>query len=168
MERNYLEEELRANREMEEQRLQSIQDEQRKEQEKIAKQAEFSQNLRLQLMANEEERLLEDERKREESRLINLNNIAQQEAELARIKARGLESEKLKKDLAECNERLRHLKAMEEEENRMMDVRIKMFNMSREERQAKYEQEMRQEFLRREREKDRISAAAQQNQELEV
>ena len=108
---------------MEQERLRGINEEKRKAEEKILKQEEYSKNLKDQLIMNEEERLLDLERRREETRLINLNSIVQQEAELERLKNRANESEKLKKELYECNERLKHFKAMEEEENRIMDIR---------------------------------------------
>lgn len=108
---------------MERERLEALRAEEQRELERNTGQQVFAQQLKKQIVENEEERLLEYERKREESRLANLASIAQQEAEMERMKEREAEHERARRQLIESNEQLRHFKAMEEEENRIMDMR---------------------------------------------
>lgn len=108
---------------MEEERIRGLRLEEEKERERATRQQRFAQVLKEQILENEEERLLEYERKREESRLINLNTLAQQEAELAKTREREAELARARREFIESNERLRHFKQMEKEENKIMDMR---------------------------------------------
>lgn len=112
---------------MEQERLAGIEFEKQKEMERAAEMQKFSRILKEQIQANEEERQLEYIRKREESRLVNLNIIAQQEAELERIQKKEQEKLKARQEFIECNEKLKHFKAMEEAEARIMDQRSAFF-----------------------------------------
>jgi hypothetical protein len=117
-------EEQRLNKLMEQERVSAIQAEELKERERTHNRKSFALFLKEQIKANEQERLLEYERKREESHLVNVNSIAQQEAALEKYKEKEAEQERARRDLFECNEQLKHFKAMEEEENRIMDIRF--------------------------------------------
>lgn len=108
---------------MEHERLNALRQEEQREREHAERQQRFAKVLKQQIQANEEERLIEYERKREESRLGNLNSIAQMEAELEKQKERQAEKVRARSKLLECNEQLKHFKAMEKEEDRIMDIR---------------------------------------------
>lgn len=117
------EEEKRLNDMMENERRWAIREELKKEQEEAAKKQEFANSLKDQIRENEEYRMLEFERKQEESRLINLNNIAWQQDEISKLRNRESENSKIRQELAQGNEQLKHYKAMEEQENKIIDFR---------------------------------------------
>lgn len=123
MEQELLDEEKRLNDMMEEERRWAIKEELRKEQEETVKRLHFAKILKEQIVENEEQRILEFERKQEESRLINLNNIAWQQDEIEKLRNKEAENIKVRQELAEGNEQLKHFKAVEQEENRIIDLR---------------------------------------------
>lgn len=127
MEQELLEEEKRLNDMMEDERRWAIKEESRKEQEAAAKRLRFAKILKEQIVENEEQRILEFERKQEESRLINLSNIAWQQDEIEKLRDKEAENAKVRQELAEGNEQLKHFKAMEQEENRVIDLRCVFF-----------------------------------------
>lgn len=108
---------------IEEERRWAIKEESRKEEEKVAERLRFAKILKEQIIENEEQRILEFEKKQEESQLINLNNIAWQQDEIEKLRNKEIENAKVRQELAEGNEQLKHFKAMEEEENRIIDLR---------------------------------------------
>lgn len=124
IERELLEEEKRLNDMMEDERRWAIKEELRKEQEEAAERLRFAKTLKEQIVENEEQRILKFERKQEESRLINLNNIAWQQDEIEKLRNKEIENAKVRQELAEGNEQLKHFKAMEQEENRIIDLRF--------------------------------------------
>lgn len=117
-------EEQRLNQMMENQRRWQIKEEEEKLKEKILQQQYFIQTLKNQIAENEEQRLVEFERKQEESRAINLSTIAWQESELAKMQERQAENLRVQKELAEVNAQLKHFKKMEEQENKIIDMRF--------------------------------------------
>lgn len=124
IERELLEEEKRLNDMMEDERRWAIKEELRKEQEEAAERLRFAKTLKEQIVENEEQRILKFERKQEESRLINLNNIAWQQDEIEKLRNKEIENAKVRQELAEGNEQLKHFKAMEQEENKIIDLRF--------------------------------------------
>lgn len=123
MERELLEEEKRLNDMMEDERRWAIKEETRKEREEAAKRLQFAKTLKEQIVENEEQRVLEFERRQEESRLINLSNIAWQQSEIEKLRERETENARVRREISEGNEQLKHFKAMEQEENRIIDLR---------------------------------------------
>lgn len=117
-------EEQRLNQMMENQRRWQIKEEEEKLKEKILQQQYFIQTLKNQIAENEEQRLVEFERKQEESRAINLSTIAWQESELSKMQERQAENLRVQKELAEVNAQLKHFKKMEEQENKIIDMRF--------------------------------------------
>ncbi|KAK2577371.1 hypothetical protein KPH14_003487 [Odynerus spinipes] len=162
------EEEKRLNDMMENERRWAIKEDLKKEQEEIAKKQEFAKVLKDQITENEEKRLLEFERKQEESRLINMNNIAWQQAEIEKLHQKGAESVKIRQDLAEVNEQLKHFKAMEQEENKIIDLRIREYQKFKEEREAQIAEKQRLENLHKEQEKERLATQAKHTQDLQA
>jgi len=108
---------------MEDERRWAIKEESRKEQKEAAKRLQFAKILKEQIVENEEQRILEFERKQEESRLINLSNIAWQQDEIEKLRNKEAENARVRQELAEGNEQLKHFKAMEQEENKIIDLR---------------------------------------------
>ncbi|XP_012216040.1 cilia- and flagella-associated protein 45 [Linepithema humile] len=168
IEREILEEEKRLNDVMENERRWAIKEELRKEQEEAAKRTQFAKTLKEQIVENEEQRILEFERKQEESRLINLKNIAWQQDEIEKLRNKEAENAKVRQELAEGNEQLKHFKAMEQEENRIIDLRIQDYHRLKEEREAKKTEEQTLEKLRKEREKSRVATRTMQAHELQA
>lgn len=123
IEHELAEEEKRLNDMLENERRWAIKEEIKKEHEESTKRLQFANSLMEQIKENEENRLLEFERKQEESRLINLNNIAWQQESIAKLQDKDAENARVRQCLAEGNEQLKHLKAMEEQENKIIDLR---------------------------------------------
>ncbi|XP_077274732.1 cilia- and flagella-associated protein 45 [Temnothorax americanus] len=168
MEQELLEEEKRLHDMMEDERRWAIKEESRKEQEEAAKRLRFAKILKEQIVENEEQRILEFEKKQEESRLINLNNIAWQQDEIEKLRNKEAENAKVRQELAEGNEQLKHFKAMEQEENKIIDIRIQNYHRMKEEREAKKMEEQKLERLRKEREKTRVAMRTVQAHELQA
>lgn len=156
------EEEERLNDMMENERRYAIKEEFRKEQEEAAKRQKFADSLMDQIKDNEEYRMLEFERKQEESRLINLSNIAWQQEQIAKLRNKESENARIRQDLATVNEQLKHLKAMEEQENKIIDLRIKEYQRYKEEREAKLAEERRLEKLKKEQTKAKVATQSLQ------
>lgn len=123
IEREILEEDKRLNDMMEDERRWAVKEELRKEEEDVARKLQFSKILKEQIEENEQQRILELERKQEESRFINLNNVARQQDEIERQRKKEAEIAKVRQELTEAYEQIKHFKAMEQEENRIIDLR---------------------------------------------
>lgn len=117
------EEEKRLNDMMENERRWAIKEEIKKEQDEAVKRQKFANSLIDQIKENEENRILEFERKQEESRLINLNNINWQQEEITKLRNKESENALIRQQLAEGNEQLKHFKAMEKQQNKLIDLR---------------------------------------------
>lgn len=117
------EEEKRLNDMMENERRWAIKEEIKKEQDEAVKRQKFANSLIDQIKENEENRILEFERKQEESRLINLNNINWQQEEITKLRNKESENALIRQQLAEGNEQLKHFKAMEKQQNKVIDLR---------------------------------------------
>ncbi|XP_072758896.1 uncharacterized protein [Anoplolepis gracilipes] len=168
IERELRDEETRLNDMMENERRWAIKEEMRKEQEETAKRMQFSKFLKEQIVENEEQRILEFERKQEESRLINLNNVAWQQDEIEKLRNKEAENIKVRQELAEGNEQLKHFKAMEQKENKIIDLRIQNYQRLKEEREAKKVEEQRLERLRKEQERARVAMRTMQAHEFQA
>lgn len=123
IEREFLEEEKRLNDTMENERRWAVKEELRKEQEEAARRTQFARTLKEQIVENEEQRILEFERKQEESRLIGLSNVARQQDEIERMRGKEAESAKIRQELTEAHEQLKYFKAIEKEEEKIMNLR---------------------------------------------
>ncbi|XP_053994148.1 cilia- and flagella-associated protein 45-like isoform X2 [Hylaeus volcanicus] len=154
------EEEKRLNDMMENERRWAIKEELKKEEEEAARKLEFANRLKDQIKENEENRMLEFARKQEESRLINLSNVAWQQDEIAKLHNRESENARIRQEIAEGNEQLKHFKAMEEQENKIIDLRIQEYQRQKEEREKKLAEERRLEKLVKEEEKSRVATQA--------
>jgi len=114
---------------MENERRWAIKEELRKEQESAAKRMQFANILKKQISENQEQRILQFERKQEESRLINLSNIAREQDEIEKMREKRTEDAKIRQEQTEEQEQLKFFKAMEQEEERIIDLRF-FFNFS--------------------------------------
>ncbi|KAF7418351.1 hypothetical protein HZH68_001004 [Vespula germanica] len=162
------EEEKRLNDMMENERRWAIEEDLKKEEEEISRKQIFAKVLKDQITENEEQRILEFERKQEESQLINMNNITWQLAEIEKLRHKEAESAKIRQDLAEVNEQLKHFKVMEQEENRIIDLRIKQYKKYKEERETQLDEKQRLENLYKEQEKERLAVQAKHTQDLQA
>lgn len=109
---------------MENERRWAIKEELRKEQKEAAKRLQFANILKKQIVKNEEQRSLAFERKQEESRLINLNNIRQQQDEIEKMRNKEAENVRIRQDLIEEYEQLKHFKAVKQEEEKIINLRF--------------------------------------------
>jgi len=109
---------------MENERRWAIKEELRKEQESAAKRMQFANILKKQISENQEQRILQFERKQEESRLINLSNIAREQDEIEKMREKRTEDAKIRQEQTEEQEQLKFFKAMEQEEERIIDLRF--------------------------------------------
>ncbi|XP_017882633.1 cilia- and flagella-associated protein 45-like [Ceratina calcarata] len=161
------EEEKRLNDMMENERRWAIREEIKKEQEEAMRRQKFANSLMEQIKENEENRMLHFERKQEESRLINLSNIAWQQAEIAKLRNKESENARVRQQLAEGNEQLKHFKAMEEQENKIIDLRIREYQRYKEEQEAKLAEEKRLERLQKEQTKALVATQTMQARDLQ-
>ncbi|XP_032683991.1 cilia- and flagella-associated protein 45 [Odontomachus brunneus] len=168
IEREILEEEKRLNNMMEDERRWAVKEELRKEQEDVAKRLQFAKFLKEQIEENEQQRILGLEKKQEESRLINLNNIAWQQDENEKQRKKEAENARVRQELTEVYEQMRHYKAMEQEENRIIDLRIQDYFRQKKEKEAKKAEEQRLDNLRKEREKTRIATQRVHTQDVQA
>ncbi|XP_033359201.1 cilia- and flagella-associated protein 45-like isoform X2 [Bombus vosnesenskii] len=157
MELELEEEEKRLNDMMENERRWAIKEEIKKEQDEAVKRQKFANSLIDQIKENEENRILEFERKQEESRLINLNNINWQQEEITKLRNKESENALIRQQLAEGNEQLKHFKAMEKQQNKVIDLRIQEYQRYKEEREAKLAEERRLEKLEKEKAKTTVA-----------
>lgn len=109
---------------MEDERRWAIKEELRKEEKEAAKRLQFANILKKQIVKNEEQRSLAFERKQEESRLINLNNLRQQQDEIEKMRNKEAENVRIRQDLVEEYEQLKHFKAVKQEEEKMINLRF--------------------------------------------
>ncbi|KOC58900.1 Coiled-coil domain-containing protein 19, mitochondrial [Habropoda laboriosa] len=167
IEHEFEEEEKRLNDMMENERRWAIKEEIKKEQEEIAKRQKCADSLMEQIKENEENRILQFERKQEESRLINLSNIAWQQEEITKVQNKESENARVRQQLAEGNEQLKHFKVMEEQENKIMDLRIQEYQRYKEEREAKLKEERKFKKLQQEQAKERIVSQTLQTTDLQ-
>lgn len=123
MERELIDEEKRLNDMMENERRWAIKEELRKEREGAARRSQFAKRLVKQIAENEEQRILAFERKQEESRLINLSNVARQQDEIEKLRKKEAENARIRQELAEAHEQLKYFRAIEREEERIIDFR---------------------------------------------
>ncbi|RLU21710.1 hypothetical protein DMN91_006086 [Ooceraea biroi] len=168
IEREVLEEEKRLNNMMEDERRWAIKEELRKEQEEASKRSQFAKLLKEQIVTNEEQRIIEFERRQEESRLINLNNVAQQQDEIEKMRNKEAENARIRQELMEGHEQLKYFKAMRQEEDRIIDLSIQNYHRIKEEKEAKKVEEQKLEKLRKEREKARVATQTIQAHELQM
>ncbi|XP_015597437.1 cilia- and flagella-associated protein 45 [Cephus cinctus] len=168
IEKELADEEKRLNEMMENERRWAIKLEEEKEKEEAAKRSQFAKVLKEQIEENEGQRILDFERKQEESRLINLKNIAWQQEEMMKLQNKEAENSRIRQELAEGNEQLKHFKDMEREESRIIELRIQEFQREKQERERKIAEEQRLATLRKEREKETVAAQAQQAQDLQA
>ncbi|XP_076182066.1 cilia- and flagella-associated protein 45 isoform X2 [Ptiloglossa arizonensis] len=162
------EEEKRLNDMMENERRWAIKEELRREQEEVIKKQEFANKLKDQIKENEEHKMLEFARKQEESQLINLNNIAWQEEEIEKLQNKRFRNARIRQEIAEGNEQLKHFKAMEEQENKIIDLRIREFQQQKDEREQKLAEERKLEKLKKEGEKARIATQTIQFHDIQA
>jgi len=114
---------------MENERRWAIKEELRKEQESAAKRVQFANILKKQIAENQEQRILDFERKQEESRLINLSNIAREQEEIEKMREKRTEDARIRQEQTEEQEQLKFFKAMEQEEERIIDLRFSVLSI---------------------------------------
>ncbi|XP_034943525.1 cilia- and flagella-associated protein 45-like [Chelonus insularis] len=161
-------EEERLNKIMEEERLRKIKEEKRKEEEEAAKKRAFANLLKSQIIENEEQKIIEFERKLEEGKLINLSNIAWQDEEIAKERKKKERDALIRKELAAENERLMKFKEMEREQNKILDMRIKEYQKMKAERDAAKAEAQRAIQAQKDKERVKLMAQAAQAQDFQA
>ncbi|XP_015115031.1 cilia- and flagella-associated protein 45 [Diachasma alloeum] len=167
IERELNEEEKRLNQMMEKERKQKLEEEARRDELEMARRRKYARLLRNQILENEEQKIIEFERKQEEGKLINLSNIAWQDEEIAKARRKEEEAARVRKQLISENEKLMRYKQMEREEQRILDLRIREYQKKKAEREAAQAEEQRLAKARKDRERSRMAAQTQQATELQ-
>ncbi|XP_033214217.1 cilia- and flagella-associated protein 45-like [Belonocnema kinseyi] len=153
---------------MENERRLSIKEEAEKEKAKALQRQKFAEALKKQIFENEQNKLMETWKKQEESRLINLNEIAWQNDEILRLKSQQTKTVQVRKSLSEINNQLKHFKYIEREENRIMDMRVQEFQREKYERDDKIAEERKLKRLKKEQQKENAALKVQSALRIKV
>ncbi|XP_041978376.1 cilia- and flagella-associated protein 45-like [Aricia agestis] len=159
----------------EEKRLDAIMEENRQAAVRRAEQEEKRQNelrlqnlaaLKEQIKAHDTVKIMEAERIEEESIRVNQANIAMQIDEAQKLKEKQKRQAKLKEILDQGNAEILYYKQLQNEEDRIMDVRIKNFLQKKQEREAKNRAEAAAIKAAKQKGIDHIAKAQKAEQEL--
>lgn len=152
------EEEQRLDMMMEQKRQVEIKAEQKKKQQMEVKSQRHVKEVMQQIKENEMLRLIEAERKEEESRNINRALIAMQRDEEAKLKKKREDQLKTQLELKKANDDLEHYKIVQKQEQRVADLRVQEFMRKKAEREAAHEAEMEAQRIAKELETARLRA----------
>ncbi|KAF9807006.1 hypothetical protein SFRURICE_011150 [Spodoptera frugiperda] len=122
--------------------------------------------LKEQIQAHETAKIMEAERIEEESIRVNQANIAMQIDEAQKLKEKQQRQNKLKEMLDQGNAELLYYKQLQNEEERIMDLRIANFLKQKQERESKNKAEAEAVKAAKQKGIDHISKAQKAEQEL--
>ncbi|XP_049701835.1 cilia- and flagella-associated protein 45 [Helicoverpa armigera] len=122
--------------------------------------------LKEQIQAHETAKIMEAERIEEESIRVNQANIAMQIDEAQKLKEKHQRQHKLKEMLDQGNAELLYYKQLQNEEERIMDLRIANFLRQKQERESKNREEAEAVKAAKQKGIDHISKAQKAEQEL--
>lgn len=162
------EEERRLDMMMEQQRQKAIRDEERKKEKKDENNQRYVKEVAQQIRENEVLRLMEAERKEEESRNINRALIAMQRDDDEKIRQRKLEQKRTRDELNRANAEIEQYKIVQKEEQRIAELRVQEFMRNKAEREAAREAELNAAKAAKEREIARLRAQQQKAQDQQA
>lgn len=108
---------------MENERKLKLKAEEKKLEDELIRKHKFAKLLRNQIIENEEQRIIEFERKQEEGRLINISNDLWHDDEMKKAQKKKELNDKIRKDIEIENDKLMKFKQIEREEARLIDLR---------------------------------------------
>lgn len=158
MEKETEEEEQRLDMMMEQKRQVEIMGELKKKEQMEVKSQRHVKEVMQQIKENEMLRLIEAERKEEESRNINRALIAMQRDEEEKIRKKREDQLKTQMELKKANDDLEHYKIVQKQEQRIADLRVQEFMRKKAEREAAHEAEMEAQRIAKEMETTRLRA----------
>merc|ERR1711976_28877 len=111
-----------------------------------------------QIQENEQERLLDIERKDQENRMMQkyLDKLCEEEAD--KLECRRAEQTRLREELNKCNDEIMARKELEAKHNKLEDLKVIEWQKNKAEREAAYEQEQEEQRIEKEREVARLRA----------
>lgn len=111
-----------------------------------------------QIQENEQDRLLELERKDHENRAMQvyLDKLCEEEAE--KLEKRREEQNMLREELNQCNADIIRRKALDQEQDKMLEAKVLEYQKAKAEREAAYEKEQEKIRIEKEREVARLRA----------
>lgn len=83
----------------------------------------YADALKMQITENDLKRQIEIQRKQEENSLNNYARILNGKEEISKLKAQEIENAKIRKNLSDINNQLKHFKNVEKEESKIMEAR---------------------------------------------
>ncbi|XP_065171625.1 cilia- and flagella-associated protein 45-like [Atheta coriaria] len=134
-------EERRLDLMMEQERQRAMQEEKEKQKEIELRNRQFVGQVKEQLKVNEIHALIDREKREEEARTSNKLLIAFQKAQLEEIQEKKKKQEQTREDLRKANESATKFKQMKEEEERMIDLRLKQFMEQKEKEEEERKQQ---------------------------
>ncbi|XP_043470107.1 cilia- and flagella-associated protein 45-like [Leptopilina heterotoma] len=136
---------------MENERRLAIKLEIEKKEEEYKMKRHYADALKTQITENDIKRQIEIQRKQEENSLNNYARIMNEKEEISKLKAQEVENAKIRKNLSDINNQLKHFKNVEKEESKIMEARIQEYHRMRQERDR--ENVLKQKLIRHQREK---------------
>lgn len=111
-----------------------------------------------QIQENEQERLLDIERKDQENRMMQkyLDKLCEEEAD--KLERRRAEQTHLREELNRCNDEIMTRKEVENEQNKLEELKVIEWQKNKAEREAAYEKEQEEQRIEKEREVARLRA----------
>ncbi|KAK5641339.1 hypothetical protein RI129_009886 [Pyrocoelia pectoralis] len=162
------EEERRLDAMMEQNRQKQLKEEEERKRFRKEMSRRNAQAISQQISENQVAKLLEAERKEEESRNINKALIRMQRDDAEKIRQMHLARQKIRADLAEANAGIEHHRLVQKEEDRIADLRIQEFSRKKAEREAAREAELAEIEAAKEREKQRLQDAQLKAQQAQA
>lgn len=111
-----------------------------------------------QIQENEQDRLLDIERKDQENRMMQkyLDKLCEEEAD--KLDKRRTEQTHLREELNRCNDEILTRKELENEQNKLEELKVIEWQKNKAEREAAYEKEQEEQRIEKEREVGRLRA----------
>lgn len=162
------EEDQRLDMMMEQVRQRAIKDEEERKHKKEKRNKRHVKEVSQQIYENEVQRLVEAERKEEESRNINKALIAMQREDAEKLKQKRLEQKQTRDELNQANAENEHYKLVQNEEQRIADLRVQEFMRNKAEREAIREAELAEAKAAKEREIARLRAQQETAQDQQA
>ncbi|XP_063237112.1 cilia- and flagella-associated protein 45-like [Bacillus rossius redtenbacheri] len=128
----------------------------------------YVQNILEQINEHELERLQQADRIREEAWLANKAQGLMMQQELEEQARKAEQQRKVREELRQINEQLQHFRQLEEEEERIEELKVQQYMRQKAEREAAREEELKLQRLAREREIGRLRMLQQRQQDLQA
>ncbi|XP_017780721.1 PREDICTED: cilia- and flagella-associated protein 45-like [Nicrophorus vespilloides] len=162
------EEENRLDMMMEQERQRGLLEEQKKRDKEAERTQTFVTQIQQQIKEIEIQNLIEAEHKEEEARNINLALVAMQQEERDRQRQKMENRLKIRADMKQANDDMENYRALQREEERLADARLKEFMKQKHDREAAIEAEIKANKAAKEREIARLTATQAKAADLQA